>query len=330
MNVAVVILNWNGKQLLERFLPSVVAFSHEATIYVADNASTDDSVNFIKNHFPTVKILQNKSNGGYAKGYNDALKNLNEDIFVLLNNDVEVTQNWLPPVLEIFKTQTNVLAVQPKIMSYKNKSNFEYAGAAGGFIDMFGYPFCRGRIFNTLEEDTGQYNKNLPVFWASGACFFVRKKAFWQVHGFDEDLFAHQEEIDLCWRMQIHGGSIYYCYASKVYHLGGGTLQSSNPKKTFYNFRNSLLLLLKNTKKSTVWFLLFVRLLLDGLAGLVFLLKLKPRHFFAIVQAHFSFYRLVPKFLGKRKKNTTHFKYYKVKSIVWDYYIKRKRIFSKL
>ncbi len=330
MNVAVVILNWNGKQLLETYLPSVVGFSHEATVYVADNASTDDSVNFIKNHFPTVKILQNKSNGGYSKGYNDALKNLNEDIFVLLNNDVEVTQNWLLPVLEIFKSQSQVIAVQPKILDYKNKSNFEYAGAAGGFIDMFGYPFCRGRIFNTLEKDTGQYNDNSSIFWASGACLFVRKEAFWLVNGFDEDLFAHQEEIDLCWRLQLQGGIINYCCASKVYHLGGATLQSSNPKKTFYNFRNTLLILLKNTSGSHVWSLLLIRLLLDGLAGMVFLLKLQPLHCFAIIQAHFSFYSLIPKFLTKRKKNTTHFKYYNVKSIVWEYYIKRKRIFSKL
>ncbi len=330
MNIAVVILNWNGKQLLERFLPSVIEFSGMATIYVADNASTDDSIEFLKSRFPSVKIIINSSNGGYAKGYNDALKNLTEDIFVLLNNDVEVTQDWLQPALTVFNTEASVTAIQPKILDYKDKSKFEYAGAAGGFLDAFGYPFCRGRIFNTLEEDTGQYNDTQSIFWASGACLFVKKEAFWQVNGFDEDLFAHQEEIDLCWRMQLKGASIKYVGASSVYHLGGATLQASNPKKTFYNFRNTLLILLKNTSGKRVWLLIFIRLLLDGLAGVLFLVKLQPKHCWAIVQAHFSFYHLAGKFLKKRKETTQKLPYYYVTSIVWEYYLKRKRIFTQL
>ncbi|HBC03790.1 MAG TPA: dTDP-Rha--alpha-D-GlcNAc-pyrophosphate polyprenol alpha-3-L-rhamnosyltransferase, partial [Aequorivita sp.] len=229
MKVAVVILNWNGKDLLERFLPSVVKFSSEATVYIADNASTDNSVAFVSEFFSTVKIIQNKENGGYAKGYNDALKNLSEDIFILLNSDVEVTENWLQPVVSEFEKDSSVVAAQPKILDYKNKEYFEYAGAAGGFIDKYGYPYCRGRIFNTLEKDMGQYDDVSQIFWASGACLFVKAEAFWQAGALDEDYFAHQEEIDLCWRLQSKGGKIVYVGASKVYHVGGATLAALNP-----------------------------------------------------------------------------------------------------
>ncbi len=207
MNVAVVILNWNGKELLAQFLPSVIKYSEkEATVYVADNASTDDSVSFVKNNFPSVKIIQNLSNGGYAKGYNDALKNLTEDIFVLLNSDVEVTPNWLTPIISEFKKDKNLVAAQPKILDYYNKETFEYAGAAGGFIDQLGYPYCRGRVFDTLEKDKGQYNDIVEIFWATGACLFLNKDSFWEAEGLDEDFFTHQEEIDLCWRLQSKGG----------------------------------------------------------------------------------------------------------------------------
>jgi GT2 family glycosyltransferase len=331
MNVAVVILNWNGKKLLEQFLPSVISCSEkEATIYLADNASTDDSVSLVQNKFPSIKIIQNKTNGGYAKGYNDAVKNLTEDLFVLLNNDVAVSPNWLTPIVSEFKKDDNLVAAQPKILDYHNKSYFEYAGAGGGYIDQLGYPYCRGRIFNTLEKDKGQYDDTTTVFWATGACLFVRKTAYNEVDGLDEEFFAHQEEIDLCWRLQSQGGTIKYIGKSTVYHLGGATLSSYSSKKTFYNFRNSLLMLIKNVSSSKVWFLLFIRLILDGLAGFQFLIQGKWRHSLAIIKAHVSFYRLIPTYLKKRNKNSTQFKYYHIKSIVWNYFIRKNRTFKQL
>lgn len=330
MNVGVVILNWNGKKLLEQFLPSVVQFSSQANVYVADNASTDDSVAFVSENFPTVKIIQNKINGGYAKGYNDALLGLSEDILVLLNSDVEVTQNWLPPILSEFEKDNLLAAAQPKILDYKNKTHFEYAGAAGGFIDKFGYPYCRGRIFNTIEQDLGQFNDIKNIFWASGACLFVRKESFWKVGGLDEDFFAHQEEIDLCWRLQANGEQIKYVGSSSVYHLGGATLTSENPKKTFYNFRNSLLLLIKNAKGTSVWWTILMRLILDGIASIQFLFQGRIKHIIAILKAHISFYTLLPKFLKKRQKQATGFKYFQTKSVVWDYFINKNRTFNEL
>jgi len=330
MNVAIVILNYNGKALLEQFLPSVLEHSQQATVYLADNASTDGSVAFVKEHFSKANLIINTQNGGYAKGYNDALANLKEDVFVLLNSDVEVTQGWLSPILEAFKATKNVVAIQPKILDYKNKDYFEYAGAAGGYIDALGYPYCRGRIFNTLEKDTGQFNDSRQIFWASGACIAVKKEAFIKAGGFDEDLFAHQEEIDLCWRMQQQAGIIQYIGSSTVYHLGGGTLGVENPKKTFYNFRNSLLVMLKNNNGSAVWLILFVRMLLDALAAWQFLLSGKPSHFIAIFKAHLSFYSFVPRFIKKRYKHTQKIAYYQIKSIVWMYFIRKKTTFIAL
>ena len=330
MTTAVIILNWNGKALLEQFLPSVVRYSQNATVYVADNASTDDSIAYVSANFPTVQLIRNTENGGYAKGYNDALAQLSEEIFVLLNSDVEVTENWLQPVLSEFKKDENLVAAQPKILDYKDKSKFEYAGAAGGFIDKLGYPYCRGRIFSTLEEDTNQYNDVQPIFWASGACLFVTSHAFKQVDGFDEDFFAHQEEIDLCWRMQSLGGVIKYVGTSAVYHVGGATLGAANPQKTFYNFRNTLLALVKNVKGSHVWWRIFQRMLWDGVAGFQFILQGKFSHFFAIFRAHFSFYGLLPKFLQKRKKWASNYKYYKVSSIVWQYFFRSKKKYTDL
>jgi len=330
MNVAIVILNYNGKALLEQFLPSVLEHSQQATVYLADNASTDGSVAFVKEHFSKANLIINTQNGGYAKGYNDALANLKEDVFVLLNSDVEVTQGWLSPILEAFKATKNVVAIQPKILDYKNKDYFEYAGAAGGYIDALGYPYCRGRIFNTLEKDTEQFNDSRQIFWASGACIAVKKEAFIKAGGFDEDLFAHQEEIDLCWRMQQQAGIIQYIGSSTVYHLGGGTLGVENPKKTFYNFRNSLLVMLKNNNRSAVWLILFVRMLLDALAAWQFLLSGKPSHFIAIFKAHLSFYSFVPRFIKKRYKHTQKIAYYQIKSIVWMYFIRKKTTFIAL
>ena len=329
MKIAIVILNWNGKQLLEQFLPSVVKFSEEANIYVADNASIDDSVAFVTENFPGVIVIQNKTNGGYAKGYNDALSGLTEDLFVLLNSDIEVTAHWLAPIISAFEEDTSLVAAQPKILDYNNRSYFEYAGAGGGFIDALGYPYCRGRIFNTVEKDEGQYNDTIPIFWATGACLFVKKASFLEIGGFDEDLFTHQEEIDLCWRLQAKGGVIKYIGASSVYHIGGATLAAANPKKTFYNFRNSLLVLLKNVKGVKVWGLLFLRLILDGLAAFQFLFQGKTKHFVAVFKAHIGFYSLLPKFLKKRKLIASSFHYFTRKSVVWDYFILKSTIFKK-
>ncbi|PKA84559.1 hypothetical protein ATE92_2755 [Ulvibacter sp. MAR_2010_11] len=328
MNVAVVILNWNGKTLLEEFLPSVVLYSENATVYVADNASTDASVAFVTENFPSVKIIQNKTNGGYAKGYNDALANLSEEIYVLLNSDVEVTENWLDPVIAEFKKDKSLVAAQPKILDYNNKTYFEYAGAAGGFIDALGYPYCRGRIFNTIEPDNNQYDDIIYIFWATGACLFVKKDAFWNAGGLDEDFFTHQEEIDLCWRMLARGGNIKYIGTSKVFHVGGATLASGNPKKTFYNFRNTLLMLVKNVKGPKLWAIIFMRLLLDGLAGVQFLFQGKIAHSFAILNAHLSFYGLFFKFLKKRKIHATNYCYCSKISVVWNYFVLKKQNFK--
>ena len=330
MNIAIVILNWNGKKLLEQFLPSVIKFSDEASIYVADNASTDDSIKFIATNYPEVNIIQNKENGGYAKGYNDALKNLKEDIFCLLNNDIEVTEGWLTPIFEHFNNLSkNDAIVQPKILDYKNKSKFEYAGAAGGFIDKYGYPYCRGRIFNSIEEDNNQYNKKDDIFWASGACLFIKSSVFKDLKGFDESYFAHMEEIDLCWRAQNLGYSVKYIPESTVYHVGGATLENSNPQKTYLNFRNSLYTLVKNAK-GFILALVLVRLILDGIAGIKFLFEFKPKHTFAIIKAHFAFYRRLPKLLNHRKFNNPSVKYYEKRSIVFSYFVKNKTTFNSL
>lgn len=328
MNIAVVILNWNGKALLKQFLPSVIDYSKDATIYVADNASTDNSVAFVKDQFPNVKIIENKINGGYAKGYNDALQFVDEDIFCLLNSDIEVTPNWLDPILDTFNTETETAIIQPKILDYKDKTKFEYAGAAGGFIDKYGYPFCRGRIFDTIETDTNQY-PNSNIFWASGACFFIRKQVFNQLNGFDESFFAHQEEIDLCWRAFNLNYKAKYVSESTVFHVGGATLNATNPQKTYLNFRNSLFNVTKNAS-GYLFSLIFTRLVLDGIAGIQFLFQLKIKHFFAILKAHFSFYFNLKKLLKQRKNLPQQKGYFSVKSIVYSYFIKKKTNFSKL
>lgn len=331
MKIAVVILNWNGKDLLEKFLPSVVKFSNPeiAAIYVVDNASTDDSIPFIQQQFSTLKIIQNNENGGYAKGYNDGLKHLNADIFALVNSDIEVTPNWLEPIVEHFEQQPNTAIIQPKILDYKNRQYFEYAGAAGGFIDEFAYPFCRGRIFDTVEKNTAQYENVADIFWASGACFFVRSDVFKKLNGFDESYFAHQEEIDFCWRAKNFGYAIKYIPNSVVYHVGGATLSASNPKKTYLNFRNSLITMLKNLPLNKLIGVIFLRLILDGIAGIKFLLELKPTHTFAIIKAHFSFYKNGIKNWEKRKFTPDKINnYYHTKSIVYQYFVEKKKVFT--
>lgn len=325
--IAVVILNWNGKHLLEKFLPSVVEYSDLAKIYVADNASTDNSVLFLEENYPTIQIIRNLENFGYAKGYNVALKEVNEPYLVLLNSDVEVTENWLYPALEIFENESQTAALQPKILDFKNKDYYEYAGAAGGFIDKYAFPFCRGRIFSTLEKDHNQYDKITEIFWASGACLFIRKATFEKMGGFDEDFFAHQEEIDLCWRIQNQNLKIKFIPDSKVYHIGGATLKENSPQKTFLNFRNSLFTLLKNHPKKRLFLTFFIRLCLDGIAGVYFLLQGKPLHTWAVAKAHFSVYANLKKTLKKRAFWQKR-KYYHTNSIVFDYYINNKTTFS--
>ena len=331
MKIAIVILNWNGKKLLETFLPSIVNFSSEkAEIFVADNASTDESIFYVKKHFPSVNIIENTINGGYAKGYNDALQAVEANIYCLINSDVEVTENWLSPILEVFDKEKNVAIIQPKILDYKDKYSFEYAGAAGGFIDFFGYPYCRGRVFNSLEKDNHQFDDTTEIFWASGACFFIRSKVFHELKGFDEDYFAHQEEIDLCWRTQNLGFEIKYVGRSTVFHIGGATLQETNPHKTYLNFRNSLLNVVKNVPKK--WFLIVVlsRLILDGIPGIKFLLELRPIHTIAILKAHLSFYKNLPLFLKKRQKIIKKQTYFTHISIVWQYFVLGKKKFQEL
>lgn len=331
MKTAIVILNWNGQKLLEQFLPSVISFSsNEADIYVADNASTDTSIKYIRKYFPSVKIVENIENGGYAKGYNDALKTIEADIYCLLNSDVEVTENWLKPILDVFNTDEKTAIIQPKILDYKNKTKFEYAGAGGGFLDLYGYPYCRGRIFNNLETDTDQFNDISEIFWASGACLFIRSKVYHKLSGFDEDYFAHQEEIDLCWRTQNIGYKVKYVGSSTVYHVGGATLQETNPHKTFLNFRNSLLNVVKNVPKKWFLFVVFSRLILDGIAGIKFLIELRPIHTFAILKAHISFYKNFFKFLGKRRKLQKKQDYNLHTSIVWQYFALGRKKFKSL
>mgnify|MGYP001034281586 FL=1 len=331
MKVAIVILNWNGQQLLEQFLPSIVRFSSElAEIYVADNASSDGSIQFVKEHFPSIHIIENTTNGGYAKGYNDALQSIKADLYCLINSDVEVTFGWLKPVLDLFKNEEDTAIIQPKILDYKNKELFEYAGAGGGFIDLYGYPYCRGRLFNYLEKDEGQFDDIIDIFWASGACFFIRSEVYHQLEGFDEDYFAHQEEVDLCWRTRNLGYNIKYVGTSTVYHVGGATLQETNPHKTFLNFRNSLLNVIKNVPKQWFLFVVFSRLILDGVAGLKFLVELRPIHTWAIVKAHFSVYGNFYRFLKKRRKLQKKYVYNLHTSIVWQYFILGRKKFKNL
>jgi GT2 family glycosyltransferase len=331
LKTAIIILNWNGQKLLEQFLPSVVNFSSElAEIYIADNASTDSSIKFVNKFYPSIKIIENTTNEGYAKGYNDALADVDADIYCLLNSDVEVTKDWLKPILEVFKKEEKTAIIQPKLLDFKDKTKFEYAGGAGGFLDIYGYPYCRGRVFNDLETDNGQFNDVSDIFWASGACLFIRSKIYHQLDGLDEDYFAHQEEIDLCWRTQNIGYKVKYVGTSTVFHLGGATLQETNPQKTYLNFRNSLLNVVKNVPKKWFLFVVFSRLILDGIAGIKFLIELRPVHTFAILRAHISFYKNFFKFLAKRKKLQKKQDYNLHTSIVWQYFILGRKKFKDL
>jgi len=332
VKIAIVILNWNGKKLLEKFLPSIIKHSNlpSVEIIVADNASSDNSIEFIQQNYPQISIIQNTENGGFAKGYNDALKHVNADIYALVNSDIEVSENWLDSIIKTFKNEEETAIIQPKILDYKDKTKFEYAGAAGGFIDKYGYPFCRGRIFSELETDNQQYNDTIEIFWASGACFFIRSKVYHELNGFDESYFAHQEEIDLCWRAKNKGKTIKYVGSSTVYHVGGATLDEINPKKTYLNFRNSLYSIVKNLPKNKMVGIVFSRLVLDGIAGIKFLADLKPKHTASIIKAHFSFYKHIPEMLKKRNGKNQLNNYYKSDSIIWRYFVQGKKIFKDL
>jgi GT2 family glycosyltransferase len=335
MEIAVVILNWNGRKLLEEYLPSIVKYSEEATIYVADNASTDESIPYLKAEYPSIKIVQNEQNGGFAKGYNDCLKHIKADYFVLLNSDIEVTENWISPVISYLESQDNMVAAQPKVLAYKQKDSFEHAGAAGGFLDKYYFPFCRGRIFQDTEKDEHQYDENKEIFWATGACMFIKADIFLNSGGFDEKFFAHMEEIDLCWRLKNQGYAIGYCGESKIYHLGGGTLNYMTPKKTYLNFRNSLFMITKNYH-GFLFVLVFYRLLIDGIAGIRFLLIGEMKHLVAIAKAHFHYYQNLKHYLAIRSKfkqenkgKENNIGYYK-KSIVLQKFLKKKTKYSDL
>ena len=332
-DIAIVILNWNGQKWLEKFLPTVIEKSSMANIYIADNASTDSSVNFIEDNFPAVKIIQNQLNEGYAKGYNDALKDLKEKYFVLLNSDIEVTDNWIEPIINLMEENSNISACQPKILDYNNKDSFEYAGASGGYIDNLGYPFTRGRIFDSIESDNNQYDDVKEIFWASGACLFVRAEHFNEVNGFDNDFFAHQEEIDLCWRLKIKGFKVMVHPRSVVYHVGGGTLNDSSPFKTYLNFRNNLFMLTKNLNFLSLLITLYFRLPLDGIAAVTLLKKKNGfMHLLAVLRAHLVFYVSIPRLLFKRQKNTAKTNLFGKLgfSILVKYYFEGKTKFSEL
>ncbi|PIF06661.1 MAG: hypothetical protein CSA36_00245 [Draconibacterium sp.] len=332
-NTAVVILNWNGEKLFETFLPSVLKHSKNVEIIVADNASTDGSLALLREKFPEVTIIELLENYGFAEGYNRALEQVDAEYLILLNSDVKVAENWIDHCIARFDADENIAAIQPKILSYNQPEYFEYAGAAGGFIDKFGYPFCRGRILNHIEKDEGQYDVASPIFWASGACMFVRAAAFKAAGGFDSDFWAHMEEIDLCWRLKGIGYKIVYEPQSVVYHLGGGTLSYGSPQKIYLNFRNNLWMLFKNLPKHQFKRIFFIRMVLDGVAAVKFLAGFNFMAFRAVFKAHISFYQNISKLIKKRKlvqqnvKVKNHQEIYK-KSIMWKFFIQNRKKFS--
>ena len=340
MEAAIVILNYNTRRHLEQYLPPVVAHSGGARIIVADNGSPDDSLAFLQERYPDIEVIDLKRNYGFAQGYNEALRRVQSDIYVILNSDVEVTPGWMEPVLKTMRENPNIAIAQPKILSWHDKRRFEYAGAAGGWIDYLGYPFCRGRIFSYCEEDRGQYDEAAECFWAAGAAFFIRADLYHRFGGFDGDYFAHNEEIDLCWRLKRAGYQVWCFPESVVYHLGGGTLEYENPRKVFLNFRNSLYTLLKNEPAAKLLWLLPARLILDGVAGARFLLKRQFRAIWSVVEAHFSFYKNFGKTLRKRRNIAETVEKERIGpensrgvfrgSIVWNHYAFRIKRFGKL
>ncbi len=333
-SVAVVILNWNGKSFLEKFLPSVMESTYKnLNVIVADNASDDDSIDFLEKHYPVVKILLSNTNEGFAKGYNSALKRVSADYYILLNSDIQVTPGWIEPVISLMESDEKIGACQPKILSFKQRKKFEYAGACGGFIDKLGYPFTRGRIFETCEIDSGQYDNSTQIFWATGAALFVRARVFHELNGFDEFFFAHQEEIDLCWRMQRKGYSIYVVPSSVVYHVGGGTLPMGDRKKVYLNFRNNLVMMTKNLPVLERTWKIPLRIILDIIAAYRSLIDGNFSTFISIASAHLHYAEWV--LTGKRGKKFSKIKMKNILpvydgSIVWQYYIKQKKTFSEI
>ncbi len=332
--VAIVILNWNGKAFLNKFLPSVLESTYKnKRIILADNASTDDSVKFVQQNFSEVEIIINDTNEGFAKGYNTALKQIDADYFVLLNSDVEVTPNWIEPIIELMQSDKLIAACQPKILAYEAKNKFEYAGASGGWLDFLGYPFMRGRVFDVCENDEGQYDTLQQCFWASGAALFVKAEIYTELNGLDEYFFAHQEEIDFCWRAQLKGYKIYVQPLSKVYHVGGGTLKNGSQKKVFLNFRNNLIMLFKNLPLSKLIWVLPCRFLLDALSAYKGLFTGDVGYFWAIAKAHFAFVKWI--FLGKKKSSFTQSKNKSLvgmvaKSVVWAYFVTKQKTFTEI
>ncbi|MDR1679317.1 MAG: glycosyltransferase family 2 protein [Prevotellaceae bacterium] len=338
IKTAIVILNYNGKSFLERFLPRVVALSAapDVAIIVADNASTDDSVAFLREQFPNEQPIILPENFGFAGGYNHALAQVKAEYYILLNSDIEVTANWIQPLINYLDSHPNTAACQPKIKAFYDRKRFEHAGAAGGYIDQLGYPFCRGRIMNITEIDQGQYDQTVEVFWATGACLAIRSADFWAAGGFDERFFAHQEEIDLCWRLRSRGRSIVCVPQSVVYHVGGGTLNYDSPRKVYLNFRNNLLMLYKNLPEKLLKNILLLRMILDGVAAIQFLLTGKFSYVRSVWQAHRDFRKMLPDFAEKRKENlakqTASYPLIGMtkKSLLIEFFIKRHRKFSEV
>jgi GT2 family glycosyltransferase len=332
LKTAVVILNWNGRKFLEKFLAGVIACSgNDAEIVIADNNSGDDSIEFMRQTYPGIRVIQLDKNHGFAQGYNLALKQVQADIYILLNSDIEVTENWIRPVLNLMQTDSSIAACQPKIRSFKEPEKFEYAGAAGGFIDKYGYPFCQGRLFQSIENDQGQYDRAREVFWATGACMFVRSEVFHQLGGFDDDFFAHMEEIDFCWRAKNLGYKVMYCPGSTIFHIGGGTLHKKNPKKTYLNIRNNIIMLYKNLEPERLHRVLAARMVLDYVAAVKFLFDGGFRDMAAVIQAHFYFWKNLSRLRKKREKIPHH----RVSQIYWgnivlQHYIHRKKTFGQL
>jgi GT2 family glycosyltransferase len=328
-STAVVILNYNGKTLLERFLPSVVAYSGHARVIVADNASSDGSLAWLEKNHPQVERIAMDENRGFCGGYNKALKQVTAERYVLLNSDVEVTPGWLEPLEQILEANPGVAAVQPKVLAEQQRDHFEYAGAGGGMIDTLGYPFCRGRMFYYTEKDEGQYDDDRAVFWSSGACMMIRSDWFHRLGGFDEDFFAHMEEIDLCWRLQRAGQKIYYTGRSRVFHVGGGTLAKSNPRKTYFNFRNGLSLIYNNLPAAELAFKFPVRLALDWIAAFKFILAGTVLDGLAVLRAHAHFFRYFRREINRRKRSSST-GYPQLPTqyhgwVVWDFFILGKR-----
>ena len=331
--VAVVILNFNGKEFLEHYLPSVVEHLHEdAELIVVDNASTDGSAAWLIEHYPNLRLISMEKNFGYAGGYNRALQDIKAEYYLLLNSDVEVTEDWMQPMIDLMDAQPEIAALQPKIKSYEDIRKFEYAGASGGLLDKWGYPFCRGRIFDHVEMDLGQYDDPKRIFWATGAAFMIRADRFLQAGGFDDRFFAHMEEIDLCWRLQHMGHQIWVQPASEVYHLGGGTLQNGSALKYYLNYRNNLAMLTKNLSSSNWWLLILWKMILDGISALNFFIGGRPFVLWQVLKAHAHYWRNLSHWKKERKRlkrnlpDTELFQ----KSVVWNYFVKKKRSFQDL